>query len=224
MAIRDISIDNAPLSEKIAETIRDYILKGVLKPGERLTEPKLSDILGISRTPIREALRILEMDGFVTIIPRRGAVVTDVTDKDVDEIFVLKIRLESLAARLAVENMLDADIDKLRDINAKLERFNENKNVAGLIKANSDFHDFFIRKSENQRLIKFLESLQSQFKRATAYSFTEAGRIVSVIEEHKEIVEAFEKRDVNLVEKLVERHIQNGWKFIKSKVAKKKTS
>ena len=223
MAIKDISFDNAPLSEKIAETIREYILKGVLKPGERLTEPRLSDILGISRTPIREALRILEMDGFVTLIPRRGAVVTELTDKDVDEIFILKIRLESLAAKLAVNFMTDADIDKLKDLNEKMKRFNENRNVAGLIKANSEFHDFFIMKSDNQRLIKFLESLQAQFKRATAYSFTEAGRIISVIEEHEDIIQAFQKRDEALVEKLVEKHIQNGWKFIKSKVSQKKT-
>lgn len=222
MAIRDFSIDNAPLSEKIAETIRDYILKGVLKPGERLTEPKLSDILGISRTPIREALRLLEMDGFVEIVPRRGAVVTEITDKDVDEIFILKIRLESLAAKLAVNNMTDVDIDRLEEFNNKLERFYNNKNVAGMIKANSDFHDFFIRKSENQRLIKFLESLLSQFKRATAYSFTETGRIGNVIEEHKEILKAFREKDADLVEKLVEKHIQNGWNFIRSKVSKKR--
>ncbi|MGA1862925.1 GntR family transcriptional regulator [Deferribacter thermophilus] len=221
MAIRDVSIDNTPLSEKIAETIRDYILKGVLKPGERLTEPKLSDILGISRTPIREALRLLEMDGFVEIIPRRGAVVTEITDKDVDEIFILKIRLESLAAKLAVNNMKEVDVERLEELNNRLERFYSNKNVAGMIKANSDFHDYFIRKSENQRLIKFLESLQSQFKRATAYSFTETGRIEHVLNEHKEIIEAFKEKDALKVEKLVEKHIQNGWNFIRSKVSKK---
>lgn len=219
--MKDISIDNATLSEKIAETIRGYILSGTLKPGDRLTEPKLSGMLKISRTPIREALRLLEMEGFVEIFPRRGAVVSVITDKDVDEIFVLKMKLESLAARLAVSNMTNEDIKKLKDINDKMEKYSLTKNVSNLIKLNSEFHNLFISKCNNLRLEKFLESLLRQFKRATAYSFTETGRISKVIEEHREIIKAFEERDVDSVEKLVERHIKNGWNFISSKVSNK---
>ncbi|UOD34205.1 GntR family transcriptional regulator [Deferribacteraceae bacterium V6Fe1] len=219
--MKDISIDNATLSEKIAETIRGYILGGTLKPGDRLTEPKLSEMLGISRTPIREALRLLEMEGFVEIFPRRGAVVSVITDKDVDEIFVLKMKLESLAARLAVKNLTNEDIKKLKDINEKMEKYSLTKNVANLIKLNSEFHNLFITKCNNSRLEKFLESLLRQFKRATAYSFTETGRISKVIDEHKEIIEAFEERDADRVEKLVERHIKSGWTFILNKVSGK---
>jgi len=94
-------------------------MKGSIKPGERLTEPKLSAMLGISRTPIREALRLLESEGFIDIFPRRGAVVSDITPQDVDEIFTIKIKLESLAARLAVEYMTDGDIKRLIEINER---------------------------------------------------------------------------------------------------------
>jgi len=219
--MKELSIDNTPLCEKIAETIREYILKGTLKPGDRLTEPKLSEMLGISRTPIREALRILETEGFVEIFPRRGAVVSEITDKDVDDIFVLKVKLESLAAKLAVKNLTDEDIKRLKEINDKMEKSAKARNVSNLIKLNAEFHNVFITKSKNSRLEKFLLSLLRQFKRATAYSFTEAGRIYQVLEEHVQIVEAFEERDAEKVEKLVEKHIKNGWNFISQKVSEK---
>jgi len=216
--MKDINIDNTPLSEKIAETLRDYIMKGNLKPGERLTEPKLSAMLGISRTPIREALRLLENEGFIDIFPRRGAVVSDITAKDVDEIFVIKTKLESLAARLAVENISEADIKKMMDINEKMAKYSETKNVVNLIKLNAEFHNIFIEKSNNSRLIKFIESLNKQFKRVTAYSFTEAGRIKKVLEEHANIIDAFVKRDADRVEQLVDLHVKNGWQFIISRM------
>ncbi len=216
--MKDINIDNTPLSEKIAETLRDYIMKGSLKPGERLTEPKLSAMLGISRTPIREALRLLENEGFIDIYPRRGAVVSDITSKDVDEIFIIKTKLESLAARLAVENLTEADIKKMMDINEKMVKYSESKNVVNLIKLNADFHNIFIERSNNTRLIKFIESLNKQFKRVTAYSFTEAGRIKKVIEEHNNIIEAFSSRDADKVEELVDIHVKNGWQFIRSRM------
>lgn len=216
--MREISIDNTPLSERIAETIRDYILKGTLKPGERLTEPSLSKLLGISRTPIREALRLLEIEGFVELIPRRGAVVTTITDKDVDEIFELKIKLESLAARNASQYFTKADVDKLRAINDKISKLIGTNNVAQLIKLNSEFHDVFLSKCDNGRLMKFLESLSLQFKMATAYSFSVTGRIKKVLEEHEMLIEAFDKKDAAKIEKLVEMHNANGWKFIKTRV------
>jgi DNA-binding GntR family transcriptional regulator len=216
VAVKDINIDNTPLSERIAETIRNNILKGVIKPGERLVEPKLSEQLGISRTPIREALRHLENEGFIEIIPRRGAIVTEITDKDVDEIFVIKIRLEALAARLAAERMAKDDIDKMKDLASKVKE--GSSKVTHMVNWNSDFHDMFIKKCGNERLIKILESLQQQFKRATVFSFSETGRTQEVAKEHASIIEAFENRDREKVEKLVETHNRNGWEFIRAKV------
>jgi DNA-binding GntR family transcriptional regulator len=218
--MKEISIDNTPLSEKIAERIRGFILKGTLKQGERLTEPSLSKLLGISRTPIREALRLLEIEGFVELIPRKGAVVKTITDKDVDEIFELKIRLESLAAKNSAKNMTDFDIDKLKNINEKIRNLIGTNNVSQLIKLNSEFHEQFMSKCENLRLLKFLESLSLQFKMATAYSFSVTGRIKQVVEEHEMLIDAFEEKNEDKVEKLVEMHNSNGWKFIKDRVVK----
>lgn len=220
MAARDINIDNTPLSEKIAETIRNNILKGVMKPGERLVEPKLSEMLGISRTPIREALRLLESEGFIEIIPRRGAVVTEITPKDVDDIFILKMKLESLAASLATGRMDDADLKRLHEIADKIRRGSP-KGYPQLVTWNAEFHNVFIHKCGNERLIKMLEGLQLQYKRATAYSFSELGRVRSVDEEHDLIIKAFEDGDSEKAGKLVSEHVQNGWEFIRSRLAEK---
>lgn len=215
MAVRDINIDNTPLSEKIALTIRNNIIKGIIKPGERLVEPKLSEMLGISRTPIREALRLLEMEGFIEIIPRRGAVVTTLTRKDIDDIFVIKMRLEPLASKLAVPLLDKTDIDKMKDLAVKMEAGSV-KGVTQLINWNYDFHNIFIYKCGNERLIKMLEGLQQQFKRATVYSFTTEGRTRKVNEEHEELIKAFEMKDEAKVEKIVETHVYNGWQFIRT--------
>lgn len=215
MAVRDINIDNTPLSEKIAMTIRNNIIKGIIKPGERLVEPKLSEMLGISRTPIREALRLLEMEGFIEIIPRRGAIVTTLTRKDIDDIFTIKMRLEPLASSLAVSYLEKSDIDRMKELAAKMEAGSA-KGVTQLINWNYDFHNIFIYKCNNERLIKMLEGLQQQFKRATVYSFTTEGRTRKVNEEHDKLIAAFEQKDEKGVEKIVETHVYNGWQFIRT--------
>jgi len=216
MAVKDINIDNTPLSEKIAQTIRSNIIKGIIKPGERLVEPKLSEMLGISRTPIREALRLLEMEGFIEIIPRRGAIVTILTRKDIDDIFVIKQKLEPLASRLAVEFLTKQDIDKMKELAAKMHAGSA-RGVTQLINWNYDFHNIFTYKCGNERLIKMLEGLQQQFKRATVYSFTTEGRTKEVNEEHEKLISAFEQKDCDLVEQIVENHVHNGWQFIRTK-------
>ena len=215
MAGKDINIDNTPLSEKIAQTIRNNIIKGIIKPGERLVEPKLSEMLGISRTPIREALRLLEMEGFIDIIPRRGAVVTTLTRKDIDDIFIIKMKLEPLASRLAVDHIEKADLDKMSELAVKMEAGSA-KGVTQLINWNYDFHNIFIYKCHNDRLIRMLEGLQQQFKRATVYSFTTEGRTKKVNEEHENLISAFEKKETDKVEKIVETHVYNGWQFIRA--------
>lgn len=214
MGTKDINIDNTPLSEKIAMTIRNNIIKGIIKPGERLVEPKLSEMLGISRTPIREALRLLEMEGFIEIIPRRGAVVTTLTEKDIDDIFVIKMKLEPLASKLAVHHLDKSDIDKMRDLIKKMDS-GSSRVVSQMINWNYDFHRIFIYKCGNERLIKMLEGLQQQFKRATVFSFSIDGRTQEVRDEHGELLEAFEKKDEDAVERVVEKHVYNGWQFIR---------
>ncbi len=108
------------LREKILETIRDAILKGTLKPGEKVAEPELAERFGISRTPIREAFRQLESEGYLTVIPRKGAVVTALSEQDVQEFYAIKSILEGYAAELAATRLSLKEIERLEAINERL--------------------------------------------------------------------------------------------------------
>jgi DNA-binding GntR family transcriptional regulator len=105
------------LREKILETIRDAILKGTMKPGERVSEPDLAERFGISRTPIREAFRQLESEGYLVVIPRKGAVVASLSERDVEEFYAIKIILEGFAAKMASVNRTEKDFVRLEAIN-----------------------------------------------------------------------------------------------------------
>jgi DNA-binding GntR family transcriptional regulator len=212
---KSFKLESIPLSEKIAALISSMILKGEFKAGTKLAEVDLSKKLGFSRTPVREALRILEREGFVEITPRKGAIVSKLTDKDIDEIFTLKYKLESLAAILASKNISYKDNEYLNSLNEKILKFSRNKNISTLIDLNSEFHSFLISKCENMRLIKILNSILSQFNRATAISYSDEVRINEIVEEHRKIINALKQRDDNLIEKALEEHVQNGWKYIK---------
>lgn len=216
-----MDIAKSTLSEKVCTLISDMIHKGEFKPGERLTETGLSKLLGFSRTPIREALRLLEKEGFVYIVPRKGATVTALTDKDIEEIFLLKYKLETLAVVLALKHIDKEDIAYLEQLNNKLKDLKNSRNVSTLIDINSKFHSYIIRKCYNQRLIKMLDDIAAQFNRATAFSFEDEGRIDEIIMEHKDITEAIKKRDEKMVEKAMEEHVYKGWQFIKDKFATK---
>jgi DNA-binding GntR family transcriptional regulator len=210
-------MSKATLREKVAEIISDMILTGKFKPGERLTETSLSKTLGFSRTPIREALRLLEKEGFVHIEPHKGATVVSLSAQDIEEIFLLKYKLETLAVVLAMEHIDDDDILYLENLNQKLKELKEKKKITGLIDLNNAFHSYIISKSGNQRLIKILKELFTHFNRATAFSFADQLRIDEVVQEHMDITEAIKSRDASMVEKAIERHVYKGWQFIKDK-------
>jgi DNA-binding GntR family transcriptional regulator len=218
---KKMNIDKSTLSEKVSTLISDMIHKGKFKPGERLTETSLSKLLGFSRTPIREALRQLEKEGFIYIVPRKGATVTLLTERDIEEIFLLKYKLETLAIVLALEHLDKEDITYLERLNKRLKDLKGNKSVSSLIDINSKFHSYIINKCYNHRLIKMLGDISAQFNRATAFSFEDDGRIGEVIIEHEDIMEAIKKRDEKMVEEAMEKHVYKGWQFIKDKFATK---
>lgn len=216
---KKINVDKSTLSERVSALIGDMILKGVFKPGERLTETGLSKLLGFSRTPIREALRSLEKEGFLFITPRKGARVATLTSEDIEEIFLLKYKFETLAFTLAMEHIEEEDVTYLEHLNKKLKGLKRSNSVTGLIDINSRFHLYVIEKCGNQRLIKVLDDIFAQFNRATAFSFADEMRIDEIVAEHDDILEALKRRDGKLVEKAMEKHVYRGWQFIKDKFA-----
>ena len=217
---QDVFIESKPLREKIADIIRTDIIRGVYRNGERLVEPKLAKTLGISRTPIREALRQLEGEGFIEIVPRRGAVVKELTIKDIDDLYAIKANLEGLAARQATVNLTDDQIEILININKKFRDYSEkNPGVPDEHhKDNIDFHNVFIAASGNEKLVDILDGMSKNFQRLKSMLMSDAGRAANAVKEHKKIIDAFISRDPDLAEKTVREHINSGWEYLKQRI------
>lgn len=217
-------LESKPLREKIADKIRADIIKGVYADDERLVEPKLAKSLGISRTPIREALRQLETEGFIEIVPRKGAVVKSLTVKDIDDLYAVKASLEGLAARQATANLTEKDIDRLRKINDKFRNLayeNPNLNIMDeYLKYNVDFHNIFITASKNKKILEILDGLAKNFQRFKTLLVSNPDRAKLAFEEHKEIIEAFATGNPDLAESRVRWHIQKAWEYLKRNIKK----
>lgn len=202
------------LRERILETIRDAIMSGALKPGEKVAEPELAARFGISRTPIREAFRQLESEGYLTVIPRKGALVASFSAKDVEEFYAIKSILEGYAARKACSRLSSREINKLEGINEKLREIAEEGDVRHFFKVHNNFHDLFIRGADNQKLHDMIEALLKKFQRLRLASLSKPGRMLISVEEHEKIIEAFRSRDAVLAEMLVQKNAEYGGKVL----------
>ena len=202
------------LSEDIADSIKAAIIKGKFKPGEKISEGDLAESMGISRTPLREAFRKLENEGFIEIIPRKGAVVTGISLREVNDLYEIKSTLEGLAARLASANMKDKDIKKLEKINDELKDHIDRNDLEAFYRAHTKFHEVFVKLSENRRLIRMISNLNDHFKRFGIVSMTLPGQYESAIKQHEGIIRAFKSGDEKVVEEKVRTNVMTGGKVL----------
>ncbi len=202
------------LREKILEALRDAIISGNISSGSRISEPELAERFGISRTPIREAFRQLASEGYLTIRPRKGAVVTAYNPKDISEFYAIKSILEGYAARLACNRLSDKDIDRLEQINAKLSELSAQGDVKLFFKTHNDFHDLFIKAADNEKLREMISTLVSRFQRLRLTSMSLPGRMDISMQEHKKIISAFRNRDCDQAELLVRENAEYGGKVL----------
>jgi DNA-binding GntR family transcriptional regulator len=191
------------LREKILETIREAILKGTLKPGEKVAEPELAERFGISRTPIREAFRQLESEGYLTVIPRKGAVVTSLSERDVEEFYAIKSILEGYAAHIAAQRLADRDIERLEAINSRLQQLAEESDVKTFFRVHNEFHELFIRAAGNEKLFELISQMMMKFNRLRMASLSLPGRMEISVQEHKKIIEAFKAHNGERADNLV---------------------
>ncbi len=202
------------LREKILETIRDAIISGALKPGEKVAEPELAERFGISRTPIREAFRQLESEGYLTVIPRKGAVVVSFSERDVEEFYAIKSILEGYAARRACANLTPREIEKLQTINDKLHTLAQEGDIKNFFKVHNSFHDLFVRAADNGKLTEMITGLVGRFQRLRIASLSLPGRMDLSVREHQKIVDAFRNGDADLAEALVRSNAEYGGKVL----------
>jgi DNA-binding GntR family transcriptional regulator len=203
-----------PLREIVFETIRNAIISGDLKPGERVMEVQMAESLGVSRTPVREAIRKLELEGLVIMLPRKGAYVSDLSVKDLTEVMEIRASLEGLAAGLASIRIDEAEIEDLEVRALKFHKSIEDDDVDVLILRDLEFHDAIFRASRNERLIQLNNNLTEQVQRFREIYHKKVHKSKETSKEHYEIVEAISNRDVDKAEKLARIHIENAEKSI----------
>lgn len=201
--------DFLPLRDVVFNTLRQAILRGELQPGERLLEIHLADKLGVSRTPIREAIRKLELDGLVVMIPRKGAVVAEITEKSLRDVLEVRKALEELAVKLACKKIKDEEIDELKKATKEFEDALKDGDITVYAEADVKFHDIIYRTTDNQRLIQLLYNLREQMYRYRVEYLKRDDSHEKLLEEHQYIVDMLEKRDEKRAMEAICRHIDN---------------
>ncbi len=210
------------LREKILETIREAILKGDLKPGEKVAEPELAERFGISRTPIREAFRQLESEGYLTVIPRKGAVVAALSERDVQEYYAVKSILEGYAAELAAKNLTEKELTKLEAINERLKKLAAEGDVKTFYRVHHEFHDIFLKAADNSKLYELINQLGQKFSRLRMASLSVDGRMAISVAEHEKLLKAFRHHDGSAAENLVKKTAAIGGNVLLESMAHKR--
>ncbi|OGP78872.1 MAG: GntR family transcriptional regulator [Deltaproteobacteria bacterium RBG_16_64_85] len=215
-----IQIDNhLTLREKIVETVRNAIVNGQIAAGARVAEPDLADHFGISRTPIREAFRQLESEGFITVIPRKGAIVASLSAKDISDFYDLKMVLEGYAARCATKVLTEKEMAKMEAVNRQMEVAAARKDLRKVLVLHNEFHDIFLKACGNEKLHAIVQNMVMQFQRFRLI-LAMRGKIEGSIRQHWEIIAAFRKRNADMAESLVIKNAQYGKKVLLRELAK----
>ena len=211
----DVTMDEfLPLRDVVFNTLRKAILTGELKPGERLREIQLAERLGVSRTPIREAIRKLELEGLVNMIPRRGAEVAQITEKSLKDVLEVRRALDALCVELACDRISAEETKQLKEACEEFERATETKDTTIIAKADVELHDIIVRATGNQRLIQLINNLSEQMYRYRFEYIKDEDRHDNLVREHRMIYESIVKRDKESAAKAAKLHIDNQEKSI----------
>ena len=203
-----------PLRDIVFKTLREAIITGDLQPGERLMEIKLANELGVSRTPVREAIRKLELEGLVIMTARKGAEVAPINEKDLREVLEIRKALESLACALACKNIKDINIRKLKAVNAEISKAIEADNIELITKKDVEFHEMINTLTDNNRLIQMLHQLKEHIFRYRFEYIKEMKNKQVIVDEHNRIIDALSERDPEKASKELEQHIEIQEKYI----------
>lgn len=198
-----------PLRDVVFNTLRQAILRGELKPGQRLMEIQLANKLGVSRTPIREAIRKLELEGLVLMIPRRGAEVAQITEKSLRDVLEVRRSLEELAVQLACDRMSVESVEALKQAEEEFEELLASDDITVVAEADVAFHDVIYQATDNQRLIQLLNNLREQMYRYRVEYLKRKECRPQLLAEHRNMIKAIENRDKETASKITCQHIDN---------------
>ena len=198
-----------PLRDVVFNTLRDAILTGKLVPGERLMENQLAEKLGVSRTPVREALRMLELENLVELVPRKGAQVLDMSEKDITNILEVRSALEGLATSVACKKMSKEDLQQLKNMEVDFEKAVAENDVEHFVDIDEDFHDLIFAATENDKLINIFRNLRIQLYRyRMAQAKNNETSMSTIVAHHRSIIRAIENHDVEEGASIAQGHIK----------------
>ncbi|MCC8127414.1 MAG: GntR family transcriptional regulator [Clostridiales bacterium] len=198
-----------PLRDVVFNTLRQAILKGELKPGERLMEIQLADLLGVSRTPIREAIRKLELEGLVLMIPRKGAEVAKISEKSLRDVLEVRRSLEELALELACQRITEEQMNALEEAQEKFEEAVNNGDTMAMAETDESYHDVIYQATGNDRLVQILNNLREQMYRYRLEYLKDASKRQILIIEHDHIVKAVKTCSIQEARAAIREHIDN---------------
>ncbi len=208
----------SPLREQVREELRSRINQGVLKPGERIYEHLLATELGVSRNPVREAIRMLESEGLVVVEPRRGVLVRRFDPRDVEDLFDVREAMEVMAARLAARRRSADDLSRLRQLTEAGRLALVRGDLAEVDRTNSDFHENLILIADNQRLHEVWMPLQGQLH----WLFRQNSEPERVWHEHRDILDAVQVADEELAAALALRHVRSARRMVLAMLAEQR--
>ena len=203
-----------PLRDVVFNTLRSAIITGELSPGERLMEIKLANELGVSRTPVREALRKLEREGLVITTARKGAEVAPINEKDLKEVLEIRKSLESLACQIASQKITPAQTEELAAMNSLIAQAIEANDTESITQVDIEFHEIIYTVTENQRLIDMLHQLKEHILRYRLQYIKDMKNKKNIVDEHNKIISALENHNARSARREIERHIELQEKYI----------
>ena len=198
-----------PLRDVVFNTLRQEILTGKLKPGERLMEIHLANRLGVSRTPIREAIRMLELEGLVIMVPRRGAEVAQITWKNLKDVLEVRRALDVLAIELACERMTAEEMDELYKACEEFKQATLTQDTRKIAEADVKLHDMIVAATRNNRLIQLVNNLAEQMYRYRFEYLKDSSQHDMLVQEHKDMYQSILKKDRISAARAVKKHIDN---------------
>ncbi len=198
-----------PLRDVVFKTLRDAILRGNLKPGERLMEMHLAEELGVSRTPIREAIRMLEQEGLAITIPRKGAQVAGMTEKDLYDVLEIRDALDELAVSKACEKVNKKSLSKLAEAMRDFEKSVASGNVRAIVSSDEQFHDVIYAMTDNPKLVNIVSNLREQMYRYRYEYVKDNADYRQLVSEHTCIVDGLRRQDKEYVKSVMHTHLEN---------------
>ena len=205
-----------PLRDVVFNTLREAILRGDLVAGERLMELQLAAKLGVSRTPIREAIRMLEQEGLAITIPRKGAIVAGMTEKDMQDVLEIREALEELSVQVACDKITEEEIAKLQKNMKNFEHSLKSGDLKKMAQADVEFHDVIYQATDNPKLINMLNNLREQMYRYRVEYLKNPQNHEQLLREHEAIYKGIVEKDKDAVTNMIRKHISNQVDVVKN--------